>query len=50
MALDGAIPLVVLVHLSVGTLNCAVTLVAAFTPNAHPPNPGLVAFAVTANL
>jgi len=28
----------VLVHLSAGTLNPAVTLAAAFTPNTHPPN------------
>src|SRR5215831_3543896 len=50
MALDGAMPLVVLVHLSAGTLNCAVTLAAAFAPNTHPANAVLVALAAPASL
>src|SRR5215467_5470853 len=49
-ALDGPIPLVVLVHLRVGTLNSAVTLLAAFAPKTHPPKVVLVAFTVPANL
>ncbi len=47
--LSGATPVVVLVHLSAGTLNFVVTLLAAFAPNTHPPNPVFVAFAVSAN-
>src|SRR5215471_16608872 len=50
MALDGATPLVTVVHLSAGILNSAVTLAAAFAPNTHPASPVLVAFAVPANL
>jgi hypothetical protein len=50
MALSGAMPVVVLVHLSVGILNFEVTLVAVFGVNIHPPNPVRVAFARLADL
>jgi hypothetical protein len=50
MALNGPTAVVVLVHLSVGILNSAVTLVAVFGANIHPPNPVLVAFVRLADL
>jgi hypothetical protein len=45
MALIGPTPLVLLVQVSVGILNSAVTLVAVVDPNTHPPNVVLVLFA-----